>query len=453
MQAKTYQGYELNLYERYREIKINFVFLTLQVPLDYEPPKAVRFFRLPRAIRILRHRLYLYMEEPTSSIGALTLNCFLTVCNIASIITYCLESLPSNGDDGVSNGVWFGWELFLMSIFTLELLCRMPAHTTLKRFVFSRPAVFVDFFACVPFDLYLFFGLHWAVLDTRWLRPIRLLRIVSLGYLIFDLKLILTGIRRSVWMIALVWSLTILVLFCFASILFMTERGPWDNNKECYVDSSGNCAEFDSVPTSLYFCFEVVSSLGYGDIVPTKFISLLITMVLMLVSVSILATTVAVFSVQFDFVYQKVKRSILLDSIREAADLELRRTIFEGSNDQDVAIREAACRLVTGIEAFQAISADLSKTMKQVRADLVFLSQMGTKGARAYNPILGGKQQIGNQRLARMVEKSIADLGAVAYNDLDTLMWYSLTSAEELFVTAVKSLNNPAYIKISVDSP
>lgn len=395
------------------------------------------------------------MEEPNSSRIALAINIFLTLCNMASVLTYCLETIPINNEDGVSTGVWHGWELFLMTVFTIELICRMPAHTSMRQFVFHRPAVFVDFFACVPFDIYLFFGLRWWILDTRWLRPIRLLRIVSFGYLIFDLKLILTGLRRSAWMILLVWSLALLFLFCFASILFMAERGPWDSLKDCYLDDTGACAEFDSVPTSLYFCLEVVSSLGYGDLVPTKFISLLITMVLMLVSVSILATIIAVFSVQFEIVYQKVKRTIHVDALKEASDLQFRLAVCEGCNKQQLALREAACRLSTSVEVLEAISQDLSIAMKKIRADLTLLSQTGTKGARAFNPRIAGKRVPGTKhRFPRIVERSLADLAAAAHNDCETLTWFTLNTAEELFVTALKPIqaDDPAY-QLALNSP
>jgi hypothetical protein len=339
-----------------------------------------------------------------------------------------------------------------MTIFTAELICRAPAHTSLRQFVLRRPIVFVDFFACIPFDVYLL-GLHWRILDTRWLRPIRLLRIVSLGYLVFDLKLILTGIRRSMWMIALVWCLALLFLFCFASVLFMSERGPWDSAKNCYLGSEGMCAKIDSVPTSIYFCLEVVSSLGYGDIVPSKFLSLLITMVLMLVSVSILATIVAVFSYQFDIVYQRVKRTIHIESLKEAADLQFRMTVFQGGNKQQLALREAACRLATSAEILEAICKDLSITMKKIRADLIFLSHAGIKGARAFNPILARKMLGRKQRLARVVEKSLADLAATAYNDCETLSWFTLNTAEELFVSSIQLRSDLNYELAKSDSP
>jgi hypothetical protein len=365
------------------------------------------------------------MEEPTSSRPALLFNIFLLACNILSNITYCLESLPTEGVDGV----WFGWEIFLMTIFTFELMLRAPAKTSFKRFVLGRPDILVDFIACVPFDVYLFFGLHLAILDTRWIRPVRLLRIVKLGSLSLDLKLILGGLWKSAWMIVLVWLLVILVLFSFASILFIAERGLWDAAHNCYVDSFSRCASFDSVPSSLYFTLEVVSSVGYGDIVPETFVGRLITMVLMLTSVCILALTVTVFSVKFSGVFKKVKRTSLINSLREATDLTKRVS-------PACEFLDASCRLVTGVEILQAISDDLQKTFKSIRADIVFLSDQGMKGAIFHNNKIGSSKG----SLALLVERILAELGAQAYNDIDSLTSFVLSATEDLFVDGVGKL-------------
>lgn len=404
------------------------------VPMEYEPPRKVRFFRFPRIVRVIRHRLYLYMEEPTSSKKALGLNIFLSICNILSVLAYCLESEPFNVGDGVSSTVWFSFEVCLMVIFTLELICRAPAHTTLKHFVFRRPSVFIDFIACVPFDIYLFFGVHWWILDTRWIRPLRLLRLVALGNNILDLKLILTGLRRSIWMIMLVWCLAFLFDFFFASLLFLAERGPWDSKKQCYLDQYGtNCAQFSSIPMSLYFCLEVTSSLGYGDMVPETGVGQMITMLLMVFSVCIIALTVTVFSVKFSDVYQGVKRDILLESLREATDLHMRAAKFDSVNKSDSKVNDASCRLVTCIEVLRAVSTDLSETMKRVRADLVLLSSLSTQGSIEHNPIIGKLEN----SFPAVVERVIAELASAAFNDIDTLTWFTLSTTEDLFVNSV----------------
>lgn len=411
------------------------------VPMEYEPPRLVKYFAFPRSVRLIRHRLYLYMEEPTSSKTALALNVLLAICNVLSVVLYCLESIPSNSRDGLTSTVWFSWEACLMTIFTLELIFRAPAHTTLKQFVFRRPSVFIDFIACVPFDIYLFCGVHWWILDTRWIRPLRLLRIVALGNNILDLKLILTGLRRSLWMIMLVWCLALLFDFFFASLLFMAERGPWDPRKQCYLDQYANCADFSSIPISLYFCLEVTSSLGYGDMVPKTGLGHLITIFLMVFSVCVIALTVTVFSIRFSDVYQGVKRDTLLESLREATDLHMRAERFDSihkTSDNTHLAHDAACRLVTCIEVLRAVSTDLSDTMKKVRADLILLSSLSTEGSLKHNPNLGNLR-VNKYALPAVVERILAELGSVAFNDIDTLTWFTLSTTEELFVNLVNN--------------
>ena len=460
----------------------------VMVPLEMEPPRVAGWFHTPSWIRVLRHRLYLYMEEPLSSKKSLIFNAFLGVCNILSTLTYCLESLPYYRGDETSISVWYWWEVILMSVFTFELVLRAPAHTTVRQFVFSRPEILVDCIACVPFDIYLFGHVHLSILDTRWIRPIRLLRLVKLGNNILDLRLILTGVYRSIWMIALVWCLAILFIFSFASILFIVERGPWDPTRSCYLALStkaAECTQFESVPISLYFAMEVASGTGYGDIVPHSTIGRWITMILMLMAVCIIALTITLFSIQFGRVYDTVLRDMRISILKEAADLVLRLEMHElHTNDPhvigDVAssvgpdvpyvigdvdvppdvpyvigdvetsivadnvpvVAEnatdlygvqssyASCRLVTCIEILEAISLDLARVMKSVRSDLVTLSELGTPGAISHNKRLGASRK----SLAVIIEQLLAELAANAFNDVDTLTTFVLNTTEDLVV-------------------
>ena len=397
-----------------------------------------KWYEPPVYIRKLRHTLYLYMEEPTSSLGAFVLNAFLLACNIISNITYWLESIPAIGDDdGVSSGgVWYGWELFLMTVFTLELILRIPAKTSFQQFVLNRPEILLDCVACIPFDFYLFFGIHLSILDTRWIRPLRLLRVVQLGgRLVSDLRLILEGLRKSTSLMFLMWCLVILVLFSFASVLFMAERGQWDPVHQCYVDKYSRCATFDSVPSSLYFTLEVVSSLGYGDIVPETTISRWITMILMIFSVAILALTVTVFSVRFAVVYKWVRRDISVNTLRETTDLTMKLDRFDDHSDSSVTeFLDASCRLVTGVEILQAISRDIERVTKSIRADLVLLSQQGLEGAIQHNKRIGTCKN----SFAVLTENIVANLAADAFNNIDSLTTFVLSTTEDMFADGIE---------------
>jgi hypothetical protein len=161
----------------------------------------------------------------------------------------------------------------------------------------------------------------------------------------------------------------------------------------------------------------------------------------MVFSVCVIALTVTVFSIKFSDVYQGVKRDTLLESLREATDLHMRAESFDSiqksANNTHLA-HDAACRLVTCIEVLRAVSTDLSETMKKVRADLILLSSLSTEGSLKHNPYLGNFR-VNKYALPAVVERVLAELGSVAFNDIDTLIWFTLSTTEELFVNLVNN--------------
>jgi hypothetical protein len=144
-------------------------------------------------------------------------------------------------------------------------------------------------------------------------------------------------------------------------------------------------------------------------------------------------------------VYKSVKRTALINSLREATDLTKR--ISDQSDFLD-----ASCRLVTGIEILQAISDDLSRTLKSIRAELVFLGDQGMKGAISHNKRIGASKG----SLPLLSERILAELGAQAYNDIDSLTSFILSGTEDLFVDGMTKVNpqiNSEYIAHSLEAP
>jgi hypothetical protein len=76
--------------------------------------------------------------------------------------------------------------------------------------------------------------------------------------------------------------------------------------------------------------------------------------------------------------------------------------------------------------------------MKKVRADLILLSSLSTEGSLKHNPNLGNLR-VNKYALPAVVERILAELGSVAFNDIDTLTWFTLSTTEELFVNLVNN--------------
>jgi hypothetical protein len=155
----------------------------------------------------------------------------------------------------------------------------------------------------------------------------------------------------------------------------------------------------------------------------------------MIFSVAILALTVTVFSIRFSGVYKWVRREISINSLREASDLTVKRKRFDDTCSSTEFL-DASCRLVTGVEILQAISNDLQRVSKCLRADLVFLSQQGLEGAVKHNKRIGTSAK----SLSVLTEKIAANLAADAYNDIDSLTNYVLSTTADLFADGVETV-------------
>lgn len=385
------------------------------------------WLRLRNSIRVFRHRLYICLEEPLSSKTALRVNLFLGICNVLSTLTYCLESLPYYRAEDATKSVWYVWEVLLMIIFTLELIVRAPAKATVQDFVFNRPGILIDSIACIPFDIYLFAHIHISILDTRWIRPVRLLRLVKLGNNILDLKLILIGLRRSVWMIALVWALALMCVFSFASIVFVAERGAWDVTRNCYLSRAIDaCTRFDSIPISLYFAIGVTSGTGYGDMVPHSVLGRWITMVLMLMAVTIVALTITLFSIQFAKVFKSVKRSNRIETLQQAVTLT-KQSKEMGALSHHLVPLSSTC---TSLDTLTNLCKRLEMEMKSVRSDIITVSKLGSMGAIHHNKRLGASRN----SLAVVSEILLAELAVANFHALDTLIGFTLSAVEDISV-------------------
>jgi hypothetical protein len=116
----------------------------------------------------------------------------------------------------------------------------------------------------------------------------------------------------------------------------------------------------------------------------------------------------------------------------------MRLAVFENNDPTLQATSEATCRLVTSLEILEAIGKDFSEATKRIRGDLMLLS---TCGKAANNPCLT-KDKRG---FAAISELSLAQLAAVAYDDIDTLTEVTLNTTQDLFVQSAGGFDGTQY--------
>ena len=192
--------------------------------------------------------------------------------------------------------IFFYIEWAFTLLFSLELLVRL--------YCLERPTVYlksfygvVDVIAIIPTWLVLLVpGAH-ALVMVRILRVLRIFRILRLMEFVGEGRLLLDALKRSLRQILLFFSSILMVVTLFAALMYTIES-----------PESG----FTSIPMSIYWAIVSITTVGYGDIVPTTSLGKAITVILMLIGYSIIAVPTGVFSAQ-------VIRSIREDRYSEEA--------------------------------------------------------------------------------------------------------------------------------------
>ena len=179
-----------------------------------------------------------------------------------SVIAVILESVPAVEFRFSDELAVF--EAITVAIFSIEYLLRVwcsversqtdssqPIRSRL-RYVVSFHAV-IDLLAILPFYLLLFgtFG----SLDMRFLRAVRLLRVLKLSRYSAAMNMLINTIRENMRALAAAFLILITVMLLAASGMYYFER---ESQPE----------DFGSIPAAMWWAFATLTTVGYGDVTP-----------------------------------------------------------------------------------------------------------------------------------------------------------------------------------------
>ena len=240
----------------------------------------------------LRRRVFNALE--TAQDGDLTsriVDIFLITLIAASVISVILESMPGI-ESRFGEALWL-FEVVTVAIFTVEYVLRVWSSVELDsssgktplqlrlRYVFSFHAI-IDFVAILPFYL-LIFGIFGGV-DMRFLRAVRLLRVLKLTRYSAAMNMVFTTFRENGRALSAAFLILITVMLLAASGMYYFER-------------QSQPEAFGSIPAAMWWAFATLTTVGYGDVTPItvggKIFGALITVVgigMVALPTSILAT-------------------------------------------------------------------------------------------------------------------------------------------------------------------
>ncbi|MBT3192638.1 MAG: ion transporter [Verrucomicrobia bacterium] len=177
---------------------------------------------------------------------------------------------------------FYAFEWGFTVFFTLEYLVRLWCGDKALRYAFSFFGI-VDFLGVIPTYLgLLFHGSHYLV-AIRFLRVLRVFRVMKLSSYEGELRamsLALKASRRRI-LVFLFFVMTMVVVL--GSLMYVVE---------------GEANGFTSIPTSIYWAIVTLTTVGYGDISPGTPLGQAVAALLMILGYSIIVVPTGIVSVE-----------------------------------------------------------------------------------------------------------------------------------------------------------
>ncbi|RYH72539.1 ion transporter [Flavobacteriaceae bacterium 144Ye] len=201
---------------------------------------------------------------------------FIQALILLSIITFSIETIPNLKPQ--TKTIIRSFELFCVTIFTIEYLLRIYVADSKPKFIFSFFGI-IDLMAILPF--YLSFGI-----DLRSLRALRFLRLFRI------LKLVRYNKAMNHFTRALKSAKEEILLFVFITLIliYFAAVGIY------YFENEAQPEHFSSIFDSLWWAIITLTTVGYGDVYPITVGGKIFTFFILLIGLGIVAIPTGIIS-------------------------------------------------------------------------------------------------------------------------------------------------------------
>lgn len=198
----------------------------------------------------------------------------------ASVVIVMLDSIE---ELHLSYGLLFlQLEWIFTILFTIEYAIRIWCAPNRRAYVLSAYGI-VDLLALLPTYLSLLLPQATPLLIIRLLRILRIFRVLRLLPYLREANELAAALQRSARKIFVFFAFMIVLTTIFGCLLYVVE-GPENG--------------FRSIPTSIYWAIVTITTVGYGDIVPTTPIGRAISSVGMLIGYAVIAVPTGILTAE-----------------------------------------------------------------------------------------------------------------------------------------------------------
>ncbi|QIP15965.1 ion transporter [Spirosoma aureum] len=224
----------------------------------------------------IRNRLHTIVFENDTWAGRL-FDIALLLLILLSVAAVIAESVPALANKEIFQILEWAFTV----VFTLEFILRLIAVRNPLQYLFSFFGL-VDFLAILPAYLSLFLlGSHELVV-IRILRLLRIFRILKLQEYTSAADLLAASLRESRAKITVFFVAIFTLVITLGAMMYVVE---------------GHSNGFKSIPASIYWAIITITTVGYGDIVPSTWMGKLIASLIMLLGYVIIAVPTGIVAV------------------------------------------------------------------------------------------------------------------------------------------------------------
>ena len=177
-------------------------------------------------------------------------------------------------------------------LFTIEYLLRIFSAKNTKKYILSFFGV-VDFIAIVPGYLSLFIVGTQYLLVIRALRLLRVFRILKLARYLQESQMLINALKASRIKITVFLGAVITIVLIAGTLMHIIER-----------ENPG----FSSIFQGMYWAIVTMTTVGYGDVVPTTIVGKVLSSIIMILGYGIIAVPTGIVTAELTTIAQGSKR-------------------------------------------------------------------------------------------------------------------------------------------------
>ena len=148
----------------------------------------------------------------------------------------------------------------------------------------------VDLISILPSFISLFYAGAETLLVIRVLRVLRVFRVFKLAEYLGEADALMRALRSSRRKIAVFLYTVFIFVVIFGSIMYLVE---------------GEDNGFTSIPKAVYWAIVTLTTVGYGDIVPSTHLGQMIASTVMIMGYAIIAVPTGIYSAELAKVYRE----------------------------------------------------------------------------------------------------------------------------------------------------